>query len=106
MQKLHKAFVHVDQDHGENCTFGVKKPFADVYFLKTFQLLLLERKFAEANPILHQTGPLIESWVQQNSHQKESVAKQQKEYLQMFFLVLQARNDYSTPKDQEPYLFC
>ena len=53
------------------------------------QLLLLERKFADANPILQQTGPMIENWVQQNTHQKETVAKQQKEYLQMFFLVLQ-----------------
>merc|ERR1719192_1282418 len=33
---------------------------------------------------------MIEAWVQQNTHhQKESVAKQQKEYLQIFFLVLQ-----------------
>ena len=52
-------------------------------------LFLLERRFADANPILQQTGPLIETWVQQNTHQKESVAKQQKEYLQIFFLVLQ-----------------
>merc|ERR550532_2303034 len=34
-------------------------------------------------------GPVIENWVAANTHQKESVAKQQKEYLQMFFLVLQ-----------------
>ena len=32
---------------------------------------------------------MIENWVQQNRHQKENVAKQQKEYLQIFFLVLQ-----------------
>ena len=49
-------------------------------------------KFADANPILHQTGPMIENWVQQNRHQKENVAKQQKEYLQIFFLVLQVCN--------------
>jgi hypothetical protein len=63
------------------------------YLIKTFslQLLLLDRKFTDANPILHQTGPLIESWVIQNAHQKEGVAKQQKEYLQMFYLVLQVR---------------
>ena len=36
-------------------------------------------------------GPVIENWVAANTHQKESVAKQQKEYLQMFFLVLQVR---------------
>jgi len=64
--------------------------YARMFFLLSKAMLfLLERKFAEANPILHQTGPLIETWVQQNSHQKETVAKQQKEYLQMFFLVLQ-----------------
>merc|ERR550532_2716897 len=34
-------------------------------------------------------GPVIENWIQQNQHQKESVARVQKEYLQMFFLVLQ-----------------
>ena len=51
----------------------------------------MERKFAEVNPLLNQTGPLIENWVPQNAHQRQSVAKQQKEYLQMFFLVLQVR---------------
>ena len=75
-------------------------------FVVILQLLLLERKFNDANPLLQTMGPVIETWVQTNTHQKEAVAKQQKEYLQMFFLVLQARNDYSTPKDQEPYLFC
>ena len=66
--------------------------YARVFFLLSKAMLfLLERKFAEANPILHQTGPLIETWVQQNQHQKEPVAKVQKEYLQMFFLVLQVR---------------
>lgn len=60
-----------------------------LFLLSKAMLFLLERKFADANPILHQTGPMIEAWVQQNSHQKESVAKQQKEYLQIFFLVLQ-----------------
>ena len=66
--------------------------YARMFFLLSKAMLyLLERKFAEANPILHQTGPLIESWVQQNQHQKETVARVQKEYLQMFFLVLQVR---------------
>ena len=65
----------------------------NVFFLLSKAMLyLLERKFAEANPILHQTGPLIESWVTQNPHQKEAVARVQKEYLQMFFLVLQVSN--------------
>ena len=64
-----------------------------LFWLSKAMLFLLERKFADANPILHQTGPMIEAWVQQNSHhQKESVAKQQKEYLQIFFLVLQVIN--------------
>merc|ERR1711899_299535 len=61
-----------------------------LFLLSKAMLYLLERKFADANPILHQTGPMIEAWVQQNTHhQKERVAKQQKEYLQIFFLVLQ-----------------
>merc|ERR1711981_600948 len=60
-----------------------------LFLLSKTMLFLLERKFADANPILHQTGPMIENWVQQNGHQKEAVAKQQKEYLQIFFLVLQ-----------------
>ena len=61
-----------------------------LFLLSKAMLYLLERKFADANPILHQTGPMIEAWIQQNSHhQKENVAKQQKEYLQIFFLVLQ-----------------
>ena len=67
--------------------------YARMFFLLSKAMLyLLERKFAEANPILHQTGPLIESWVQQNPQQKETVARVQKEYLQMFFLVLQVSN--------------
>ena len=66
-------------------------PFITLSTFFPMQLLLLERKFDEANPILHQTGPLIENWVSQNTHQQEGVAKQQKEYLQMFFLVLQVR---------------
>eukprot|EP00093_Oithona_nana_P010140 10140.XXX_173463_175626_1 [CDS] Oithona nana genome sequencing. len=60
-----------------------------LFLLSKAMLFLLERRFADANPILQQTGPLIETWVQQNTHQKESVAKHQKEYLQIFFLVLQ-----------------
>ncbi len=60
-----------------------------LFLLSKAMLYLLNRKFSEANPILQQTGPMIENWIQQNSHQKESVAKQQKEHLQIFFLVLQ-----------------
>merc|ERR1712018_343639 len=61
-----------------------------LFLLSKAMLFLLERRFADANPILQQTGPLIETWVQQNTgHQKESVAKHQKEDLQIFFLVLQ-----------------
>jgi len=57
--------------------------------LSKTMLLLMERKFSEANPLLQQMSPLIENWVTQNNHQKEQVAKQQKEYLQMYYLVLQ-----------------
>jgi hypothetical protein len=66
------------------------------------QLFLLERKFGDANPLLHQMGPMIENWVQANTHQKESVAKQQKEYLQMFFLVLQVQDAANICKITEP----
>ncbi|QQP40568.1 MAU2 chromatid cohesion factor -like protein [Caligus rogercresseyi] len=61
-----------------------------LFSLSKAMLLLLERNFSEANIILHQTGPLIENWMANNTHQKEAVAKFQKEYLHMFFLVLQS----------------
>ena len=36
-------------------------------------------------------GPVIENWVQTSANTNPVVAKQQKEHLQMFFLVLQVR---------------
>ena len=93
---------------GVDFAYMAQAHYARMFFLLSKAMLyLLERKFAEANPILHQTGPLIESWVTQNPHQKEAVARVQKEYLQMFFLVLQVScskkvfrtMDYDVPKD-------
>ena len=106
MANIHAA----EKDYNSAVSFlGAGDDFANMagaYYARMFFLLskamlyLLERKFAEANPILHQTGPLIETWVQQNSHQKETVAKQQKEYLQMFFLVLQVRCKTHSNRDR------
>merc|ERR1712156_1244769 len=49
-----------------------------------------ERRFQEANPLLQQVSPDIENWVATyQGHIGQSVASQQKEYLQMFYLVLQ-----------------
>jgi len=53
-------------------------------------LFLCERRFQEANPLLQQVSPDIENWVGTYQAQiGEGMASQQKEYLQMFYLVLQ-----------------
>ena len=44
------------------------------------QLLLIEKKFNELHPLLAQVGPIIDAW---------QGSLQQKEYLKVFFLVLQ-----------------
>lgn len=45
-----------------------------------FQLLLIDKKFQEVQVVLNQAGHLIETW---------TGAAYQKEYLKVFFLVLQ-----------------
>jgi MAternally-affected-uncoordination protein len=48
--------------------------------LVKFQLLLIAKRFQEVHPLLQQASVLVENW-QGNPHQKE--------YLKVFFLVLQ-----------------
>jgi MAternally-affected-uncoordination protein len=42
--------------------------------------LLIDKKFSELHPLLAQVGPIIDNW---------QGSLQQKEYLKIFFLVLQ-----------------
>jgi len=61
-----------------------------LFVLSKCLLFLCERRFQEANPLLQQVSPDIENWV--NNYQSQlgqAMASQQKEYLQMFYLVLQ-----------------
>jgi hypothetical protein len=49
------------------------------------QLLLIDKKFQEVHPLLNQAGHLVDGW-QGNQFQKE--------YLKVFFLVLQVSSLY------------
>lgn len=60
-----------------------------LFVLSKTLLFLCERRFQEANPLLQQVSPDIENWVTNYQHLGQTVASQQKEYLQMFYLVLQ-----------------
>ena len=60
-----------------------------LFVLSKTMLFLCERRFQEANPLLQQISPDIENWVVSYQHLGQAVAGQQKEYLQMFYLVLQ-----------------
>jgi len=60
-----------------------------LFVLSKTMLFLCEKRFQEANPLLQQISPDIESWTMTYQHLGPSVAAQQKEYLQMFYLVLQ-----------------
>ncbi|KAF0288776.1 MAU2 chromatid cohesion factor [Amphibalanus amphitrite] len=51
-----------------------------LFLLSKAMLLLAERKLSEATPLLQQGGPLVDAW---------QGSSQQKEYLKVFFLVLQ-----------------
>lgn len=51
-----------------------------LFLLSRAMLLLIEKKIMEVHPLLNQAGHLVDNW-QGNSHQKE--------YLKVFFLVLQ-----------------
>lgn len=46
------------------------------------QLLLIDKKFQEVNQLLAQAGHLVDTW---------TGSQHQKEYLKVFFLVLQVR---------------
>merc|ERR1719394_2310135 len=61
-----------------------------LFILSKIMLFLCEKRFSEANPLLQQISPDIENWV--ISYQGvlgAGLAGQQKEYLQMYYLVLQ-----------------
>ena len=60
-----------------------------LFILSKTMLFLTERKFQDANPLLQQVRPDIENWIDNNRHQNEAISVQQKEYLQMYYLVLQ-----------------
>jgi hypothetical protein len=47
------------------------------------QLLLIDKKFQEVHPLLNQAGHLVDGW---------QGSQFQKEYLKVFFLVLQVRS--------------
>lgn len=51
-----------------------------LFTLSKCMLLLIDKKFGELHPLLSQVGPIIDSW---------QGSLQQKEYLKVFFLVLQ-----------------
>lgn len=51
-----------------------------LFLLSRCMLLLIDKKFAEVSPLLNSTGHQVENW-QGNPHQKE--------YLKVYFLVLQ-----------------
>jgi hypothetical protein len=50
------------------------------------QLLLIDKKFQEVHPLLNQAGHLVDGW---------QGSQFQKEYLKVFFLVLQVRSLYA-----------
>lgn len=57
----------------------------DIYlFCIPIKLLLIDKKFNELHPLLAQVGPIIDNW---------QGSLQQKEYLKIFFLVLQVNFD-------------
>ena len=76
-----------------------------LFLLSKIMLFLCEKRFQEANPLLQQISPEIEGWavsyqvsvtrprasltVTVQAHLGPTVAGQQKEYLQMYYLVLQ-----------------
>lgn len=56
-------------------------PLTDfLYTNALFQLLLIDKKIQEVLPLLNQAGHLVDSW---------TGSPHQKEYLKVFFLVLQ-----------------
>ncbi|XP_023321486.1 MAU2 chromatid cohesion factor homolog [Eurytemora carolleeae] len=60
-----------------------------LFILSKTMLFLSHKKFNEANPLLQMVSPEIENWVASATHQDQSLVLAQKEYLQIFYLVLQ-----------------
>ena len=83
--------AHIVLQAGADYAFMQRAYYTRTLFLLSKSLLfLIERRFQEANPLLQQVSPDIENWVATYSPQLgQSMATQQKEYLQMFYLVLQ-----------------
>ncbi|KAF0299353.1 MAU2 chromatid cohesion factor [Amphibalanus amphitrite] len=88
---LEKAQLHAkEKDFVSACgLLGVGVEFTRIsgagytqilFLLSKAMLLLAERKLSEATPLLQQGGPLVDAW---------QGSSQQKEYLKVFFLVLQ-----------------
>jgi len=60
-----------------------------LFMLTKTLLFLSEKKFNEANPLLQQVSPEIEAWTANHQNQDPTLVLAQKEYLQVFYLVLQ-----------------
>lgn len=67
--------VGVDYSHISNATYT-----RVLFLLSRCMLLLMDKKFNELHPLLNSTSHYVETW-QGNPHQKE--------YLKVYFLVLQ-----------------
>jgi MAternally-affected-uncoordination protein len=83
--------AHVALQQGADYAFMQRAYYTRALFVLSKTLLFLcERRFQEANPLLQQVSPDIENWVANyQGHIGQPMAAQQKEYLQMFYLVLQ-----------------
>lgn len=83
--------AHAALQQGADYAFMQRAYYTRTLFVLSKSLLFLcERRFQEANPLLQQVSPDIENWVgTYQAHLGPSMAAQQKEYLQMFYLVLQ-----------------
>ncbi|XP_016838914.1 MAU2 chromatid cohesion factor homolog isoform X2 [Nasonia vitripennis] len=66
-----------------------------LFLLSRCMLLLIDKKFAEAAPLLFSTGQQVENW-QGNPHQKE--------YLKVYFLVLQVCHNVMSGQSVKPCL--
>jgi MAternally-affected-uncoordination protein len=83
--------AHAALQTGADYAFMQRAYYTRTLFVLSKSLLFLcERRFQEANPLLQQVSPDIENWVANYQGQIGlAMASQQKEYLQMFYLVLQ-----------------
>jgi len=83
--------AHAVLQAGADYAFAHGTHYTRALFLLSKTLLFLcERRFSEANPLLGQLSPDIEGWVGAHTPSLgQNLARQQKEYLSMFYLVLQ-----------------